>query len=341
MNKNQAFRVDTGRDQRIIRAGSERDRRINLGNHNETLLRTTERHAQRARPRERSTGSTGSAAACAEPVTPRQPNRPTAMLSSIAELQLTRADLTTARVRNNLAVLLKFLGRFDEAAALYERSLADVEAALGPEHPEVATVLHNIGGLAHAAGRPRAGEAAARRAVEIREAALGSDHPDTAADRAALAAILDATGRHQEASGTARAGARGVRARPGPGALRGRRDARKPRHHRRTPRTARTRREAPAPRARDQGAMARPRPPRTRADARHARRHLPTARRRRRRSALYERALGLLDGRAVGDHPHIAALNANLAALTAGARSPGRRHRHDAAATRREVNGPT
>jgi hypothetical protein len=34
---------------------------------------------------------------------------------------------------------------------------------------------------------------------------------------------------------------------------------------------------------------------------------------------LYERALGLLHGRVVDAHPHIAALNANLAAVTADA----------------------
>jgi tetratricopeptide (TPR) repeat protein len=70
---------------------------------------------------------------------------------------------------------------------------------LGPEHPEVATVLHNMGGLAHAAGRPADGEPDARRVVRIREAGLGVEHRD-AADRAALAAILDALGRHDEAA---------------------------------------------------------------------------------------------------------------------------------------------
>jgi tetratricopeptide (TPR) repeat protein len=118
---------------------------------------------------------------------------------AIAERHLPDADLATARVRNDLAVLLKYTGGFDEAAELYAAAYEALGARLGPEHPEVATVLHNIGGLAHAAGRPADGEAAARRAVEIRDAAVGADHPDAAADRAALAAILAATGRHSEA----------------------------------------------------------------------------------------------------------------------------------------------
>jgi hypothetical protein len=40
---------------------------------------------------------------------------------AIAERRLASADRATARVRNNLAVLLKYTGHFDEAAVLYER----------------------------------------------------------------------------------------------------------------------------------------------------------------------------------------------------------------------------
>ena len=97
-------------------------------------------------------------------------------------------------------MVLKYTGAFHEAAALYERAHAVLALRLGPEHPEIATVLHNMGGLAHAAGRPADGEPAARRAVTIREASVGADHPTAAADRAALAAILDALGRHEEAA---------------------------------------------------------------------------------------------------------------------------------------------
>ena len=94
---------------------------------------------------------------------------------AIAERDLPADALATARVRNDLAVLLKYTGGFDEAAELYATACATLSARLGHDDPEVATVLHNIGGLAHAAGRPADGEAAARRAVEIREHALGPE----------------------------------------------------------------------------------------------------------------------------------------------------------------------
>src|SRR4051812_33921989 len=81
---------------------------------------------------------------------------------AVAERHLPADHPLTARARNDLGVLLKYLGGFEEAATLYERARRSLVATLGPEHPEVATVLHNIGGLAHAAGRPADGEAAAR-----------------------------------------------------------------------------------------------------------------------------------------------------------------------------------
>src|SRR5262245_38864489 len=85
------------------------------------------------------------------------------------------------------------------AARLYRRALAITERALGPDHPDVAPVRHNLGGLAHARGAYARGEPWARRAVVIRTRALGDDHPDVAADLVALAALLDGQGRYTEA----------------------------------------------------------------------------------------------------------------------------------------------
>jgi tetratricopeptide (TPR) repeat protein len=98
---------------------------------------------------------------------------------------------------NGLAVLYKYMGRFDDAEPLLRRALEVAERA---ELPDVkATLLHNLGGLAHARGDYHAAEAPARQAAEIRQATCGPDHPAVAADRAALAAIVDALGRTDEA----------------------------------------------------------------------------------------------------------------------------------------------
>lgn len=117
-----------------------------------------------------------------------------------------------AMLCNQLGIVFKYSGRFDEAAELYARAVSLIIEHSGPEHPDLAALYHNIGGLAHARGDYAAAEEPARRAVEIREKALGGDHLGIgekafdrdhlalAADRAALAPILLELGKVDEAA---------------------------------------------------------------------------------------------------------------------------------------------
>ena len=54
---------------------------------------------------------------------------------------------------NNLAVLYKAQGRYTEAEAFHQHSLAIYEKALGPEHPDVAQSLENYADLLRETGR--------------------------------------------------------------------------------------------------------------------------------------------------------------------------------------------
>ena len=65
------------------------------------------------------------------------------------------------------------LRHFDEAEILFRRSLATIERELGGQHPDVATIYHNLGGLEHLRGNYADTEPIARHAVQIREKALG------------------------------------------------------------------------------------------------------------------------------------------------------------------------
>ena len=104
-------------------------------------------------------------------------------------------------VLNELGVLYKYMGRFDEAGQVYHRALAVAAGRAGhPDDATMATLYHNLGGLEHARERYAAGEPYARRAVAIREQLLGPNHPEVAADLAALAPILDAQGKRREAA---------------------------------------------------------------------------------------------------------------------------------------------
>lgn len=121
------------------------------------------------------------------------------LLKAALELALTglgEAATETAAARNNLGVLYKYTGQFDQAEALYYAALASLPA--GPTHPLAAVLHHNLGGLEHARGRFAEGEPLARRAWEINRERLGEAHPTTLADAAAYAGLLDGLERFTE-----------------------------------------------------------------------------------------------------------------------------------------------
>ncbi len=115
---------------------------------------------------------------------------------ALATASFGKTHQQTAACRNDLAVLYKYTGRFDEAMRLYRLALRTSRRS--GDAQQTATIYHNIGGLEHARGRFAAGEAPARKALALRRAELGSRHPAVAADAAALAGILDGLGRCAE-----------------------------------------------------------------------------------------------------------------------------------------------
>ncbi len=80
-------------------------------------------------------------------------------------------------------------GNYGEAEPLYRRSLAILEKALGPEHPDVATSLNNLALLYKTLGNYAEAEPLYRRSLAIWEKALGPEHPDVATSLNNLAAL--------------------------------------------------------------------------------------------------------------------------------------------------------
>ena len=104
------------------------------------------------------------------------------------------------------AALLGKMGRYlddralyQEAEPLYQRSLAILEKALGPDHPEVAATLNNLAALYCSQGRYAEAEPFLRRSLAISEKALGPDHPSVATTLDNLAGLYDRQGRYEEA----------------------------------------------------------------------------------------------------------------------------------------------
>ncbi|MDF2744436.1 MAG: ATP/GTP-binding protein [Actinomycetia bacterium] len=80
------------------------------------------------------------------------------------------------------------------AGELYERALAIGEAALGPDHPTVATYRNNLGSVLQDLGDLEGARAQLERALTIGEAALGPDHPDVGIWRNNLGFVLQDLG---------------------------------------------------------------------------------------------------------------------------------------------------
>jgi tetratricopeptide (TPR) repeat protein len=108
------------------------------------------------------------------------------------------ASEPVADARNNLAVLYKACGRFDEGLELYQQALNSVVKLHGEDCLSSAVIYHNIGGILHAKGDFDSAEQPGRRAWEISRRLLGEDDPRTLFDAVAYAAILDGLQRYDE-----------------------------------------------------------------------------------------------------------------------------------------------
>jgi len=91
------------------------------------------------------------------------------------------------------------LGLSREARPLAERALAIDEAALGPDHLEVATDLNNLAAIVRDLGLSREARPLAERALAITEAALGPGHPYVAIRLTVLALIMQDLGQAGQA----------------------------------------------------------------------------------------------------------------------------------------------
>jgi hypothetical protein len=72
--------------------------------------------------------------------------------------------------------------------------LAISEAALGPDHPDIAGRRNNLGGVLRDLGDLPGAREQFDRALAISEAALGPDHPDVGVIRNNLGSVLRALG---------------------------------------------------------------------------------------------------------------------------------------------------
>ncbi|HEV3258887.1 MAG TPA: tetratricopeptide repeat protein [Gemmataceae bacterium] len=105
----------------------------------------------------------------------------------------------TARLMNELGLLLAEKALHGEAEPLMRRALAIDERSLGDDHPNLPTDLNNVACLLQATNRLAEAEPLYRRALAIDERRLGPDHPNLAVWLNNLAGLLQLTNRLAEA----------------------------------------------------------------------------------------------------------------------------------------------
>jgi tetratricopeptide (TPR) repeat protein len=116
----------------------------------------------------------------------------------IVATEFGEASEPVADARNNLAVLYKACGRFDEGLGLYQQALNSIVKLHGEDCLSGTVIYHNIGGILHSKGDFASAEQPGRRAWEISRRLLGEDDPRTLFDAVAYAAILDGLQRYDE-----------------------------------------------------------------------------------------------------------------------------------------------
>ena len=120
------------------------------------------------------------------------------LLNALAIVSVEFGEISeeVAEARNNLAVLYKSQGRFDDGLRLYEQALRLVTKIHGEDCLASSVIYHNIGGLLHSKGAFASAEQPGRRAWEISRRLLGEGDPRTLCDAVAYAGILDGLERY-------------------------------------------------------------------------------------------------------------------------------------------------
>jgi tetratricopeptide (TPR) repeat protein len=126
--------------------------------------------------------------------------KPLTSLALEMRQRLCAEDLLVAESTNNLAVICQFQGRYKEAEQhflqvqdLYKKSLGD------DQHPEVATLFHNLASMYLNQERYAEAEPLLEKALKLRTNLFGEEHLSVAESLSSLAGMYLVNGRYAEA----------------------------------------------------------------------------------------------------------------------------------------------
>jgi tetratricopeptide (TPR) repeat protein len=102
-------------------------------------------------------------------------------------------------ILNQEVLELSRAGKYDRAVVVAQKAVVVAIQNVGPDHPNVATSLHNLAALYRTQGDYAQAEPLFKRSLAIIEKALGPDHPNVATVLENLAVLYRATKRGSEA----------------------------------------------------------------------------------------------------------------------------------------------
>ncbi|MEJ7603453.1 MAG: tetratricopeptide repeat protein, partial [Kofleriaceae bacterium] len=114
--------------------------------------------------------------------------------AATAQAIRSRTPALEGLVHNNLGATYFQLGRQELAGQELALALKLREAALGPDHPLVASTLSNLGAVRRVQRKFDEAEALHRRSLDIKRRVLGPEHPEVAQSLTNLAAVFEGRG---------------------------------------------------------------------------------------------------------------------------------------------------
>jgi tetratricopeptide (TPR) repeat protein len=100
---------------------------------------------------------------------------------------------------NNMGLLLKNQGKYEEALSYYTEALEGLRRVVGDEHPSTLSSINNMGILLKNQGKYEEALPYYTEALETRRRVLGDEHPSTLRSINNMGVVLNQLGKHEEA----------------------------------------------------------------------------------------------------------------------------------------------
>ncbi len=121
------------------------------------------------------------------------------VLACATKLPQQARDQQLAAVLCNVASYLREAALYEQAQHWFEQALSIDEQVLGPDHPDLVSVVNGLANLSSDLGNYQQAEALYERARQVKEQAVGAEHPDVVPLLCNQAKLYRQQGKHAQA----------------------------------------------------------------------------------------------------------------------------------------------